>query len=255
MSLGTTTYENNKNEVYTPQVFSAYAMSNTTSKIDPTNFSFTFWNKMLKLSIAPMIVSDDPSVIRFDHKASVSIFLNHTKARILEMILLGFLKDPKAYDGSSVPSGKGLVTISSGKEFESKFPCLIIRTITPEGTVSSSYAYQFKNDYHYSIKNYKADSGEFEKDFAPYANLEIEQLITLLHKYYEEMTGATAAVIMDTAKYETARANTRIDKIAEKLGVSFDTKAKVASTSYFNNPKAGGDGKGYSQSSIDEIMG
>ena len=52
MALGDT-YNNNERKNYSPSVTSGYRFSNPESAIDKTSLSFTFWNKLLKVSIAP----------------------------------------------------------------------------------------------------------------------------------------------------------------------------------------------------------
>lgn len=194
--------QNGKNEVYSPTVYSPYKMSNTTSEIDPGSLNFTFWQKSLKISISPMKPSSDPSDISFDHKNAVDIYLTHTKARILYNEICLFQSDPDKYNSSGIPSGEGLITISNGSEFGfDNSPCLVIRKINSEnGKTTSSYAYQFKKDYHYSIRNFDESTGEFEKHLEEYQSIEIEQFKTLLMEYYTAMSGAMAFSVMEMNK-------------------------------------------------------
>ena len=51
MALGN--YDNNKKEQYTPTYYSAYNTGNAEG-VDPSSLSYTFFNRMLKLSISPL---------------------------------------------------------------------------------------------------------------------------------------------------------------------------------------------------------
>lgn len=248
--------QNGKNEVYSPTVYSPYKMSNTMSEIDPGSLNFTYWRNSLKVSISPMKPSNDPNDVSFDHKNAVDIYLSHTKARILYNEICLFQTDPDMYNSSGVPSGEGLITISNGSEFGvDNAPCLVIRKIDGEtGKATSSYAYQFKKDYHYAIRNYDETTGNFDKHMESYQGIEIEQFKTLLIEYYTAMTGAFAFSVMEMGKYEKARNDTKLDAIANKLGVQFKEgkNSNKSSNSFFNN-NSGSQSSNYSSSSLDDI--
>ena len=243
MSLGTYNNTNsNKNNNYSPVVYSPYRMSNAESDVDQTALGFSFWNNMLKISIAPK--KQNTNEIAFDFDNAVVIYLSHTKARILYEEICNFQKNPGLIN-AGVPSGSALITISNGKEFGSATPCLVIRKINTEsGSTEASYAYQFKTDYHYGIRNYNEKDGSFDKVSTEYNFLEIEQLKTLLMEYYTAITGAVAYSVIDQMKYDVSRFNTKCNLIAEKLGVEFKGGEKASSpkssTSYFNSKSSTG---------------
>lgn len=255
MALGNT-YNNNKKEVYSPMVY-GYSMSNTESKVDKTNLGYSYWNNFIILKICPMIQQGDSDQYTPDFKKGGAIYLSHTKARILAEEAKLFLSDMKKYSGSGVASGQNSIMFSDGSEFGSNIPCIVIRKVTAEGVVESSFAYQFKRDYHCAIRNYEEKTGEFEKEMDAYQNIEILQLITELETYYMAATNATAFSVMEAAKFQKHREDTRIEKIAEKLGVSFDSQKQKSSNSYWNN-KGGSSttasSSEYSQQSLDDII-
>lgn len=254
MALGNN-YNQNDNkgkQQYHPTVYSAYRMNNAESIIDQTAITFTYWNGALKISIAPKKPDTNSEIATFDFDNSISVYLNHTKARILYGEICKFQENPGLYNNVGIPSGQGLITLSDGKEFGVESPCIVIRKIDQAGATTSSYAYQFKIDYHYSIRNYDQASGNFEKNTLDYNNLEIEQLKTLLLEYYTAMTGAMAYSVIDQSKFENTRTTNKLDQIAEKLGVQFGgnkTGNYKSSHSVFNSSKP----TNYSSSTLDDI--
>ncbi|MGL5752613.1 MAG: hypothetical protein ACRCXT_18900 [Paraclostridium sp.] len=256
MSLGDTnnSYNNNKKKPYQPKVYSPYKMSNTESAVDQTQFSTSFWNNMLVLTIAPMVQNNGKD-IAFDHDNAASIYLSHTKARMLHDELEMFIQDPHQFNNVGVNSGMGLIYISNGAEFGVTTPVLVVSKINPEtGVPESSYAYQFKQSYHYSIRNYDGNTADFDKIY--HDNLEIEQLKTLLRSYYEAMTGALAYTVVDNMKYDMSRINTKLDSCTEKLGVEYKGKStggnKYGSS---GSPFDKSEGRQFDKGTIDDIEG
>lgn len=249
MSLGETYNNNNKDKSKSsPVVYSSYKMSNTESKVDTTGLASSFWNNMLKISITPM--KENEGKWTFDQDNEISVYLTHTKARILFLELQEFLANPQAYNNMGVTTGAGLISISNGKEFAVNCPCLVIRKLSSEGVVESSAAYQFKEDYHKSIRNF--DEKTLDYDAIMYNNLEINQLMTLLETYYEAMTGAIAYSVIDQSKYNNSRINTKLDSVCDKLGIEYGGgkySNKQQSTSIFNTKEP----RNFNRSTIDDI--
>lgn len=251
MALGDVANNNSQKGKYQPQVFSGYGFNNSESNVDKTKLSCSFWNKMLKLSIVPLKGVNPSGIPEWDEDNAISMYLTHVKARILHDEIELFMRDREAYNNLGVPSGAGLVSISSGKELGTSNPCLIIRKLNPEtGGIESSYAYEFKQDYHYSIRNFDESTSDFDKIY--HNDTELEQLKTLLKSYYEAMTGAVAYSVIDNMKYDMSRINTKITSIAEKLGVEYSSQgggSRKSSSSIFNNKE----GRNFTTSTIDDI--
>lgn len=261
MSLGD--YNNNKyqnNGPQLPTVYSAYRMNNAESMVDKTCMTFTYWNSFLRVSICPKKDTGN-DMVQFDMKNGITINLAHTKARIFADVLRKFKEDPIKYNNSGVNSGAALITISNGKEYNSKYPCIIIRKIDENGSIQSTYIYQMKGDFFFSIINYKED-GSFERDFQSYQSLELDQMITILEAYYEAMTGALAYTVLHESRFENYRAQNERKAIAEKLGIelrpaSSSRNTNYTSRSYFNNSSNGSSSSSsttdYEPASIDDI--
>jgi len=255
MALGENYNNNEEKQVYRPTVY-GYAMSNTESEIDVTNLSFSMWKSTLKIAIAPKIDNsgkeENPN---WDRKNAAVIYLNHTKARIMAKILRGFLKDPESYNNQGAFAGQGLLTISNGEEFDKpNTPVLIIRKIGENGQVESSYAYEFKRNYHCSIKDFSEKTGDFDKDYESFDTLDIIEAIAQLETYAEAMTGSFAFSVVDNLAYSQDRTDKSLAKIASGVGVElYAQKASSSKGSYFSNNKSASNNR--STSTIDDIMG
>ena len=245
MALGDT-YNNNEKKNYSPSVTSGYRFSNPESNVDQTCLTFSFWNKLLKISIAPKKKTEG-DVVAFDYDNAGTVYLTHTKALIMHKEVMKFIKE--FAEGTSVSNAgvstgsQGLLYICDGKEFGSENPCLVIRKINEQGQSESCYAYEFRGNVHNSVINYNPKDAKFETN--DYKLLELEQFAILLKEYYESMTMAVAYSIQESNKYDQSRLNTKLKVIGEKLGVDFKQQkssgSRTVNTSYFNNAKSSGD--------------
>lgn len=242
MALGDT-YNNNERKNYSPSVSAGYRFSNPESNIDKTSLSFTYWNKLLKISIAPKKETEGDT-IAFDYDNAGAVYLSHTKALMLYKEMVNFLemyKQGAAPANVGVAAGaEGLIYICDGKEFSAEGPCLVIRKIDENGNCTSTFVYEFRRETHSSIVNYKEKTKSFESN--AYELLEIEQVINLLKSYYEAMTMAIAYSVQESNKYDNSRMNTKLKIIGEKLGVEFgkqsdNNRSRTSNSSYFNNAK------------------
>ena len=238
MSLGNT-YNNNQNLDKSFSEFSMYSnyrMNNPESKIDQTCLTFRYWRTNLCIGIFPRKNTGNDEV-SFDMDNGITIYLSHTKARIFKHELELFLKDPITYNSVGVPSGSAVITISNGTEYGKDAPVITIRKVSETGESVSSFAYEFKRDFHYSIRNY--DGKNFDKVFDDYQNIEIEQFITLLDEYCKAVTNAIAFTVMDQRKYSSNRIENKITAIANGLGIEISAKSnnnqRSYNNSYFNN--------------------
>ena len=260
-------YSNNagakKQGPFDPTVYSPYKFNNARSAVDQTRLSIQFWNNSMRIMISPKAADSPEDQPTFDDKNSISIYLNHTKARMLSYVIRGFIEDPAKFDNCGVTAGTSLLTISTGKEFNSKFPLIIIRKVSEDGSVSASFAYEIKGDFHRIIRGFDQSNGHFDEQFYP--NLELEQLITALEEFYKAETRAIAYSIQDQLKFDLYRTNTRISRIGEKLGVdmgmgSQSGSGSSSSTSYFSksnssstSPTSFGDTSAYESATLDDI--
>lgn len=269
MSLGNT-YNNpsnttgNNSKVFDPTVYSAYRMNNAESAIDPTCLTFRFWKNNLCIGIFPR-KNTGTDEVQFDMDNGITIYLSHTKARILADEIKKYLQNPVAYNGAGVPSGQAAISISNGAEYGKNSDVLTIRKVNENGEVVSSFAYEFKHDYHFSIRGYIGES--FDKIYEDYQKLEIEQVVTVLEEYYKAVTNAVAFTVMDQRKFGANRTDTKLDAIAAALGVETNRSSggqrRFNNNSYFNGNNNGSSNNGasgsyssgvaYGSASLDDI--
>lgn len=230
--------DNNEKKNYEPRVYSPYKTSNVDG-IDPSSLGVTFFRNLLQLSISPKLQNTGDK-IAFDHDNAIVVYLTHTKARILKNEVERVLEG-KIDNGGVNTGADGLITFSNGKELGIAGPCLIIRKVDQSGKVISSYAYEFKQQYHCGIENFDQSNSNHEKHY--YDNIEVEQFLTLLEEYYKAATGAVAYSVIENSKYDVSRINTKINSIAEKLGIEYNSgNANYSNNrqSFFNGNNNGG---------------
>lgn len=239
MALGST-YSNNQRSSNTPEltVYSNYRMNNAESQIDATCITFRYWKSNLCIGIFPRKNINDNDNVSFDMDNGITIYLSHTKARILANELKLFLSDPIKYNSVGVPSGQAAISISNGSEYGKNTPVVTIRKVNDNGEVTASFAYEFKTNFYFSIRNY--DGKNFDSVYDEYNNLEIEQFITVLEEYIKASTNAIAFTVMDQRKYSSSRIENKIESLAAGLGIDISSnsgsnRARYSGTSYFNN--------------------
>jgi hypothetical protein len=235
MALGN--YDNNKKDQYMPVYYSQYNTGNSEG-VDPSSLNYSFYNRMLKLSIAPLKMNNGDK-ISYDHENAAVVWLTHTKARILHGEILKVLNGEISNGG--VPTGtEGLVRFIDGKELGVNSYCLVINKVNEAGEVTASYAYEFKQKHHYAVENYDPKDSSHKKVYVN--NLEIQQLLDMLEQYYIAMTGAMAYSVMDANRFMTNAQNTKIDLIMSKMGIEYKPGTTSRSSgSYFDKGSSSSD--------------
>lgn len=218
MALGDNNYSGNGKPKYREiETYSGYNLSNVEG-VDPSALSFSYFRELLKVTISPKLQNPSENKL-WDHENAASVYLTHTKARMLAKEIDEVLAGNK-FNGGVNTGSDGLITFSDGKEVGSNFYCLIIRKIDQSGTVLSTYVYEFKQGYHYSIYNFNSSDSSHEKAY--YDMLEIEQLKDLLEQYYEAMTNAIAYTVVNQMRFDMSRINTKLVDIAEANGITYN---------------------------------
>lgn len=251
--------DNNKKEFRDQEYYSDYNTSNDAG-VEPTALSYSFWKSCLKISIAPML--ENPSSKRkWDHKNAAVAFLNHNSARMfkkeVEKVLNGELENGGVKIG--MKDVVTLLTFSNGKDVGAGGYCLVIRSVDGNGTILATYIYEFKRT-NYAIENFKPDTSQFDR--SEHDIVEVEELLDLLEQYYLAMTNSMAYSVMNQAKYDVNRFNTKIGLVAEALGVKFtggssQNSGGGGSNSYFDNQGEGKEKerKGVRQTTLEGIGG
>lgn len=249
MALGQK-YDNNKKN-FDPTLYSEYKLYNSEG-IDPSALSFKFWNRMLCISISPK-KDGTGDQITYDHENSGKIYLTYIKAKMLYDEMEAFMKNASEFKNRGVTTNSGgLISISNGVEFGINNPVLTIQKFSESGELEASYAYEFKSEHNYAVRNMDAKNpSNFEKVF--YSNIELELFLIILKDYVHAMNGAIAYSVQEYGKYDQSRMNTKLEAIAEKLGVEFksasNAKTGYKSSSMFDKAP----GKTYSNASLEDL--
>lgn len=234
MALGNN-YDNNKKDQYMPVYYSAYNTGNPNG-VDPSALNYSFYNRMLKLSISPVKMNTGDK-ISYDHDNAAVVWITHTKARMLRDEIIKVMKGEISNGG--VNTGvEGLVRFCDGKEFGINNYCLVINKVNESGEVTSSYAYEFKTKHHFAVENFDPKDSSHKKVYNN--DLEVQQLIDLLESYYIAMTGAMAYSVMDANRFTTNTNNSKIDLIMSKMGIEYKpgtTSRQSSGSSYFDNSR------------------
>lgn len=262
MAYGNNNYNNNQQnndyKYHVREVQSNYKMNNGESDIDPTCLGFKFWKQNLVITISPRKNTGTDEVV-FDYDNGISIYMNHTKAKMFKHEVEEFLKDPASYNSRGVNSGQSVICITNGTEYGKNTPMLVIYKLAEGGKISASYGYEFKTNFFYSLRNYTGD--KYEQNFEDYKNIEIEQLVVLLDEFCKAMTNATAFTVLDQRQYSYYKMDTKIEAIASSLGVDIpkgNPQKKFNSDSYFRNNSNEGtsfsnNDVGYGTATIDDL--
>ena len=252
-------FNNNKdyNKPYDPMTLTPYRFNNGESSVDKTCITFSLWKQNLRIGIYPR--KNNTEEVTFDMDNGINVYLNHTRARILCEEFKNFLRNPELYSGSGVPSAQGIITISNGAEFGTTNPVIVIRKLDEIGNVISSYAYECKSDFYFSVRGYNGGK-EFSKEYDSFKYMEVQCMITMLEEYYKAMTYTIAHTFLDANRYNHDRLQTRLNSICDKMGIEVKNSGNSnrgssysSTTKFFNNASPKGSEDSYTPATLDDI--
>ena len=256
MALGDNNFRKNNNDFH-PTVY-GYQFSNSEAKLDQTSLTFNWWNKMLKISIAPKM-NNNGDYAQYDHKNAISVYMGVQSAKALLILMedyLRFLNDSanakKDYN-RAIQVKSGVVILSNGKFIgQNGVPCVVIAKINDRGKIESSYAYEFKVGTMYSIDNFDAEAGTYDTSTEQFKFMEIELVANALKQYVDAVSNMVAASVVN----EIQPFRNEVRRIADKLGVSFGgggDGGNVTRSSYFNNQSGASESNPVTSSTLDDI--
>lgn len=206
------TYNNNDRQPMNI-TYSNISFSNPESSIAPTRFSISYFNKVMKISIALRNnASSNDSYATYDTDNAVSVYVSNTKAYILRQ-MIEKLKSDDSIHNVCIDLKNGLFKVSDGKEYGTNNYCFAILYADEVGNISEA-VYECK-DINKGIYNY--NDGKYSTESFPL--MELETFSMVLDEYFKASSYAIASTIMEASMYKRDYLSDVIKQIAEKVGV------------------------------------
>lgn len=248
-------YNNNDKQI-TNTTYSSIAFSNPGSKIMQSRFSISYFNKLMKISIALRNNADSNDVYAtYDTDNQVSVYVSFTKAEMLRRMIIKFLEDDSIHN-VCIELKNGLLKVSDGSEYGINNNCISISYADEAGNVNE-VIYECKSDYHTAAFNYS--DGQFSTEV--FKDIELESFIMTLEQYFYASSYAVAATVMEASMYKRQAQYDLIKSIGEKVGVQtgsskpFNNKTFLSGNSSRNTSNGGMNGipTEYETTSFDSI--
>lgn len=269
MALGDNNYNNggnnnaaDDNKKYERNYFSRENFKNHDIK---RALGFEFWKGMLKVSISEEKQGDRYST----YEEKIYLHLSPAKARILlSEIREGLMKDTtfdtsKAWGVDTGLDGKkSIIAFAHATGSTAERPIYRCTIGKPDSNfnLTSKDVYIFNSNYHYGIQWSDFDKMEYDNSF--YDCLELDAFCTVLREYINASSGAIAYSVLDMARFDYNRINTKIDVVMDKLGIPKYNGGGNGDSSYgggssqFNKPRGASNGtsnRGVESTSAEEI--
>lgn len=217
---------NNANQMWEASYYSRLRIKNPTDNIA---LSFTFWKGVLKVSIIEIGSNNELAYIH----------LSPTKARILASGVENIINNPEDMSTFGVDTGVGETRgfIAIGRDANSPF--LFIAKVDKNGKYESSQRFNFNVNYNYLLKVVDITNLKCQKEYTN--DVELHQFVDLLNDFARSASGALGASFYDIGRYESAKLNNIVRRIAEKTGVVDSNKSynngggNRSNSSFFNS--------------------
>lgn len=194
--------------VYTPISF-----SNTESKINRSRLSISYFNRLMKLSIANAVGKGSDGYIKYDNDREVSVYISPTKAGIFARLLREYFLGKKN-DNVCIELKNGLLKVFRIKDAYA----ISISSANDKGDVTETI-YECKPQ----IGAYNYKNNEYSE--AVFADFEIEYLTMVFEEYYKASSYAIAASVHEAALYRNESKYNLLRAIADKVGASTGSRS------------------------------
>lgn len=212
-------YSNNdKNPVSV--VYSPIAFSNAESKIMASRFSISYFNRLMKVSIALRNnAGSNDAYATYDTDNQVSVYVSATKAKMLADMIVKMISNPTEINNVCIELKNGLLKVSNGAEYGVNNTCISISYADESGNVNE-VVYENKADFYSAAYNYS--DGEYSTEV--FKSMELDMFVMTLNEYYKASSYAVVASIGEGMLYKRDAQYNLIKAIAEKVGVSGNNK-------------------------------
>ena len=251
---------NNNDKSPTCTTYSGISFSNPGSSIGQTKISISYFNKVMKISIAARNnAGSNNEFATYDNDNAVTVYVSNIKARILYLLIQKLKSEPDTHN-VCVELKNGLCKISDGAEYGSSTPCISISYAGDNGSVHE-IVYQTKAGFHTGAFNYS--EGSYQE--VAFDDIELDTFAMVLDEYYKASSYAIAASVWEANMYRHEYEIGLIKSIAEKCGVQmtngnsnpakFNNKTFLSNNSSNNTTSGSGSmiPKEYESSTFDDI--
>lgn len=225
---------NNNDKNITNTTYSSIAFSNPDSKIMQSRFSISYFNRLMKISIALRNnAGSNDAYATFDTDNQVSVYVSATKAHILHMMIEKF-KHGVSSDGEEINNvcielKNGLLKIF--KNYTTNTICFSISYADETGRVNE-VIYETKGPDIYTAA-YNYEDGKFSTE--SFNDIELEYFDMALEEYYKASSYAIAATVMEASMYKRDSQYQLIKQIADKVGVSTSSGKAFNNKTFLSN--------------------
>lgn len=246
---------NNQQKDITNSTYSSISFSNPGSKIMQSKFSISYFNRLMKISIALRNnAGSNDEYATYDTDNQISVYVSHMKAEMLRRMIEKFKAD-KSIHNVCIELKNGLLKVSDGAEFGTKNICISISYADATGKVDE-VVYECKSDFHTAAYNYKDNSFSTEV----FNDIELDTFTMTLEQYYLASSYAIAATVMEASMYKRNSIYELIKSIGDKVGASTSQKSQFNNKTFLasnNNSSTGGGMNGiptgYESSTFEDI--
>lgn len=249
---------NNNDRAPTVSVYSNVTFSNPESKIMASRFSISYFNKLMKISIALRNnAGSNDAYATYDTDNQISVYVSNIKAKMLEQMIIKMNSDPSIHN-VCIELKNGLLKISDGSEYGVNNPCISISYADESGNVNE-VVYESKGSYHTAAYNY--NDGKYSTE--TFATIELDTIAMALEEYYIASSYAVAASVIEANMYRRDAQYNLIKAIADKVGAQqasnsnkqYNNKTFLANNNNSGSNSSGLNGvpAGYETTSFDNI--
>lgn len=218
---------NNNDKTPTCTTYSSISFSNPESKLGQTKISVSYFNKVMKVSIAARNNSgSNNDYATYDNDNAVSVYVSNIKARILYLLIQKLINEPDTHN-VCIELKNGLIKVSDGSEYGSSNYCISISYASEDGSVHE-IVYETKAGFHEGAINYS--DGSYTN--ISFDDMELSTFAMTLDEYYKASSYAIAASVWEANMYRHEYEINLIKSIAEKCGVQSNNNSNPAK---FNN--------------------
>lgn len=206
---------------YSPRTYCPISFTNGDSKL-ASKLEVTYWKGLISFSILPKKQRNAGEEFdSYDKDASISIYLNAGKSRILSNEI-NMMRKTGSVDSVAVCNGKGNTEIvfTDGKQLGLSNAAIIIRNVDENGNEINSLGYEFSKSktQYFSIRNVNFQSTDMDMYY--HDDIEIDMFLSILEEYAKSASYAIAASVHDGCFYTLNNIQSDIGLLLDHNGIN-----------------------------------